>query len=342
VTVTKVVQFLLLSSAALGSVAGVAAVAAVEQFGAPMTPKPKTPHDPAAIPVLIEQLSAADAASVSAIVETLQALSNDPATRSALADEFRKALRGDSDQLKLRIVDIIRGADARAFKEMLPPIVNGLESNDVKAATIRAMGESTPEPHTQQEILRIAGSAGSPEVIKEAAMALGRWRNVESIPLLIQMLSNENEGVKSHAFWALQNISGNRYTMEPARWTAWLDSVKQSEPAKLTALIAKLDYGPDATRPLAAEKMASIVLSRDKAVEALRRHLADPDFRTRAACINVMWQFGDAASCADLIPCLRDTQAEVSYTAWRALKDISGKNLPRDHAAWANWLSQAH
>lgn len=62
-----------------------------------------------------------------------------------------------------------------------------------------------------------------PALRREAALALGRLRDFPSTVYLVDLLSDENRGVRENALWALRNISGLNFPADPDRWSQWFE-----------------------------------------------------------------------------------------------------------------------
>lgn len=69
-------------------------------------------------------------------------------------------------------------------------------------------------------------SLASPDVTirREACTAIGRLGGFESVPDLIQLLHDEDVGVRDNAHWALEEITAKNLDPDPARWARWYDA----------------------------------------------------------------------------------------------------------------------
>jgi HEAT repeat protein len=133
------------------------------------------------------------------------------------------ALLQDPDAARRRVAVILLGAggDPTAFG----PIADRVLDADprVVAAAVAALGRHRRDPRMRQvpEKLRRALLSGVAARVTGAARALGALRDVEAIPLLVQVLESSDRVPAEAAAGALAQITLQRLGTDARRWLAW-------------------------------------------------------------------------------------------------------------------------
>lgn len=87
----------------------------------------------------------------------------------------------------------------------------------------------------ERDILReLLRPTADPDVRRKACLVLGRLEDADSIPDLIDALSDEDAGFVSNARWALEEITGEHLAADPALWSEWWTGIGRETLAKLT------------------------------------------------------------------------------------------------------------
>jgi HEAT repeat protein len=278
-----------------------------------------------------------------------------PSGEKVLSPEAREALRSASHSILQR--------DPRAF----PALAEVLRRTDAAAASalLDAAG-SSPDPRALEVLFAAApmqrelapqiaalaakcGPSNSPalnrEFVEWLVSELGSARSQYArsllqtigilddgacVPALIARLSDKEPGVKDSALWALRRVSGLAFPADPTAWTLWERSEStwhtDVRPRLRTNLVssdpklvvgALRAYGEHRTRrgELAAEVSRALVD-------------AHPELR-RLACATLQ-TIGSSSAATALTVALDDPDPTVADAAWRALKTITGIELPRD------------
>jgi HEAT repeat protein len=177
-------------------------------------------------------------------------------------------------------------------------------------------------------------------VAREAMIVVGRLRDFESVPVLIEYLASGDARLRQQALWSLQRISGLGLRADPGRWRAWERSESRWWESART-LLARLD-GTDTADVLAAiNEVAARRLFRDGLSRELQPLLRRGEtVIVRNAC-SALGQLGSPSSVGPLIDALCHPDAEVRDEARRALGTITGLDLPPDPARWEEALPDA-
>ena len=102
----------------------------------------------------------------------------------------------------------------------------GLDERECLSA-VRALGNfRTNEAREELETI-LRGSAGS-ELRMWAVIGLGRIRHVRSVPLLIDMLDDSNEDVRTRAASALKKITGQDFGAQENSWRVWWEGYSRT------------------------------------------------------------------------------------------------------------------
>ena len=276
-----------------------------------------------------EQFKTTDAARAA-----LVALARKNGGPSALQNHFSLVWPNAGESAKIRMIEVLRDVDSRETREMLSTCLITEMSSEVKKAVVCAFGYSN-QPVVLNMLTGLL-SSGEPGLKKEAIMALGRARYVPALPQLFGLIDCQEEGVRGNVLWALRNITGRPFeSADQAK--QWLDTQKQEEGKQFKTLTGKLTTVAPESLPLVVEQLGGLVLMRQEVEQAILPYVNSEDFRVRAA---VCASLGGTGNLAVLVAKLRDSSKVVSFTAWRALQDATGKQLPRDYAQWQDWLER--
>ena len=177
-----------------------------------------------------------------------------------------------------------------------------------------------------------------PGVRREAALTLGRLRDGESTEGLLELLDDENEGVRKSALWALREVSGRDLGEDPRRWRAWfIEELVWWDETYPTLLDVLREGTPEEIGPAVAELQLRALFRHTVAADLgeLLSHEA-PELRLRA-CV-ALRELGSLAPARALTAALEDTDPNVRARALEALRAISGLELGADRAAWVEAL----
>lgn len=254
-----------------------------------------------------------------------------------LLNDLQTKFSNASAPLKLRIVELLQLSDTAQAEALLVACLSE-NSPALRCAAMDAL-ERRRAGRTAQAAMFGVLRNGVPDEKKQACITLGQLKYVPAIPELIKLLASTESGLSENALWALRNITGLSGGANPESWTSWLNNAQENNQRDLALLIGEVKSGPAKFRPLVVEEMAKFVLLQDKVIVAVLGFLNDPDFRVRAAACDVLSQTSPSSqTCARLIEKLRDSSDVVAASAWRALKQLTGQNLPNKYDEWSHWF----
>ncbi|MDA1265499.1 MAG: hypothetical protein O2816_10520 [Planctomycetota bacterium] len=167
---------------------------------------------------------------------------------------------------------------------------------------------------------------------RAAALTLGSFDHPSGVGALVAGLGSSVLASESH--WALQRLTGLRMPLDPARWNRWFAGEERFFHADYDQNRNAL-HGRDAARAVAAiRELSRHRYRRHEIARELALALRDaPSERRRMLC-NALEAVGSLEGSAALIDALEDTDPTTSSAAYRALRTITGFDLPADAAAW--------
>jgi HEAT repeat protein len=177
--------------------------------------------------------------------------------------------------------------------------------------------------------------ASSPELLRDAAMASGRLEDSEAIPHLIGLLSHQDRDVRESAHWALCKISGLSFAADAKAWTPWLQAEQSWWQESAADLLSELESADRARALALVQQLARRRYPRHQLAAELTRGLAHPDATVRCLTCVALGQMQSRSAVAALLLRLEDSEDAVREQAHRALRAITGADLPAGRAAWA-------
>ena len=153
----------------------------------------------------------------------------------------------------------------------------------------------------------------------------GTW-----VPNLIDRLEDENSGIREEALAGLRSISGVAYPMDPKPWRAWYETETRWHAAQRPKLLQQFASAETPKVLTAIREYSQHRTRRGELADELVRVLEHAKPEVRSLVISVLEQLGSPVAVPALLGMLRDSDKRVVDAAWRALKTISGIDLPRD------------
>lgn len=148
---------------------------------------------------------------------------------------------------KAYIIQCLANAREPETAEIVGRYIND-EDVSVRRAVVTALGRLKTQDRTLIGEVRAQLAAEDTHLRKEAALALGRIKDLESVPTLVAMINEEDDGLVGNVTWALKEITGQDFGRNVTGWQMWWDVAKKDlEPGTQTATT-----GPNAGGPVAA------------------------------------------------------------------------------------------
>jgi hypothetical protein len=241
-------------------------------------------------------------------------------------------------QLQPLIVHALAEKGSLAAVEVLSHLLG--KDKDLDLCLISAINRTSstlapPFDARIDEAVRAYLSASSEDLVREAALAAGRLEDSESLSMLVPLLSSANRGVRQNAHWSLKKISGLSFSSDARAWGAWLTVEESWLRDRAPALFARLET---AERPEAlkiVQEVARRRCSRHTLATELSRGTRHKDAEVRRLTCVALGQFRSRNAIPALLVCLDDPIPEVRIEAGRALRAVTGEDLPPQRAAWA-------
>ncbi len=297
--------------------------------------------DPESVGALLECMLGEDqemsAAADKAVAATLRRESANHLVFMKVHDAARSAKKNG----KTRIARVLGGSGSRLALPPLLTLVNDWDTS-VKVTAVISIGKlGFDEPAACTEVRRLLKSEDT-QVKREAALALGRLQDIDSVDSLITLLQNDNRGIRKNAYWALKNITGLRFPDNYTRWKVWWDSESGKYRKKREALLNVLRTGTNDERLKAIDKLTAIRFGSKQITTALLSQITSGDKRIRIKACEALGSIGARDAVPDLVKQLDDIEQSVQKAAHSALKAITGQNLPQDMKEWEKWLRSSN
>ncbi|MBL8693293.1 MAG: HEAT repeat domain-containing protein [Planctomycetes bacterium] len=181
--------------------------------------------------------------------------------------------------------------------------------------------------------------ASLPEVRREAALVLGRLADVSSVPELLRRLTDDHEGAREAAHWALKSITGLRLSLDAERWQRWHEGELAWWQSRGEDLVAALESAPRPQTLAGIREAAARRLFRHQIAERLVDLLSSDDREVVVAAAGALGSMGTRIALQPLIQLLDHDEDSIQSAAWLALKAITGLALGRNSAEWRESLS---
>jgi HEAT repeat protein len=174
-----------------------------------------------------------------------------------------------------------------------------------------------------------------PALVCAAALACGKLGDDSAVEALIGLIDHPEERVRHGAFLSLASLSGLAYGDEAARWTSWYHAEMRWWDEEAESLLVRVERGRGLEFVRAAREVLEHRLFRDRMAEsfalALRRESVE---EVRLAC-RALEQLRSPVGVRALVECLERNEPAVRQAAWKALRAITGVELPPESDSWA-------
>jgi len=171
--------------------------------------------------------------------------------------------------------------------------------------------------------VRACLSDGSPALRREAALAVGRLSDDESLPLLVTLLEGDS-GPRRNAWWALKAITGLSFREDARPWSRWVAAEQAWWRERSAPALAGLRSSDEATVAAAVQEIAAHRFRRHELALELSAIAGEgsPD-RARLVC-SALVQLGSPASRKALEAFLEHDDIGVRRSAATGLRAIRG------------------
>lgn len=176
-----------------------------------------------------------------------------------------------------------------------------------------------------------------PALLSAAAQATGRLGDEESVDALVELLAHEDGRVRSSAIDALTRLTGLDYGPDPVRWARWhRDEVRWWE-HEADSLLVHVERGRGLEFVRASREVLEHRLYRGRIARAFALALARAQDEEAELACQALGRLRSLVAVGALVEALEHRDARVRRAAWKALRAITGVELPPDPAAWARF-----
>jgi len=176
-----------------------------------------------------------------------------------------------------------------------------------------------------------------PVVVGAAAQACGRLGDEEAIAELVALLGHEDARVRASAIDALQRLTGLAYGPDPARWLRWFHDEERWWEREAEPLLLHVERGRGLEFVRASREVLEHRLYRARIARAFALGLTRAQDEGAELACQALARLGSPVGVGALVEALEHRDARVRQAAWKALRAITGVELPPDPAAWARF-----
>ena len=196
-------------------------------------------------------------------------------------------------------------------------------------------GKRAPGDELVLDCVRRALRQREPTLISAAALACGELGDDESVEQLVVLMEHPDGHVRESVFRALRKISGLDYGSDAGRWTSWYNAEMRWWDEDAEALLVRIERGHGVDFVRAARLVLEHRLFRARVAESFAQALHGHDASDVLLACRALEELRSTVGVRALIECLDDTDASVRTAAWKALRAITGAELPPESASWA-------
>lgn len=171
-----------------------------------------------------------------------------------------------------------------------------------------------------------------------AARVCGQLRDDGAVETLVALMEHGDERVRRSVFDALQRISGLDFGPDAARWTSWYHAEMRWWEEEADSLLANIERARGLEFMRAAREVLEHRLYRDRIAESFVQALGrDNAAEVRSAC-QALEQLGSTQAVDALVECLERDDPLVRAAAWKALRKLTGADLPPERSSWVEFV----
>jgi hypothetical protein len=232
-------------------------------------------------------------------------------------------------------------ADARGLA-VLGDLVGRYPSLEVCVLSeIAAITAAVGGPFEWSLLHRVRTDLDSPDaaVRRAAVNCLGRMEDHESVTTLVELLSDESQGVVECAAWALERITRKSFGADGERWRVWMKDEARWWRGDAPELLRQIEHGSATEAVAALARIAGRRLYRDELATAVAASLGRAESSVLRVACSTLQGLGSPRAVEPLIELLDHADPDVRVCAHRALAGITGRVLPPDSSVWRHSTS---
>ena len=173
---------------------------------------------------------------------------------------------------------------------------------------------------------------------RRAAGTLGRLRDAESLPAILEMLDPEDAGSARVASLALRDMSGLNFGLDRRQWSAWYEAEQEWNRSRSATVLRDISSDDLATVLAALREISEHPLFHrrlGREVASLVRH--EEGTIAQAACV-ALQRLNAPVALDPLVDALADPRETVREAAHSTLLKLTGMKMPPAVAEWSSWL----
>lgn len=260
--------------------------------------------------------------------------------RSARAyDELERQLEDMPEAFGLPVVFALGEAGSEAGVELLLSLFERrpvLRNPAMTQAGRLGPSTITPVQEAFAERARDWLVHGSNTQSRTAAVYLAQVADETSVPVLIDLLGAESQGVRDNALFALQKLSGLTYPPKAEFWRLWYEGELEWFRKQSRRMPDELTCANDSRVAKAVQDIAKRRLRRNELANWLLLVEDHPKPHLRTLVCHALAQIGSKRPIPDLIRLLEDPEEHVRVAAQGALRAITGQDHGPSPEDWSS------
>ena len=245
-----------------------------------------------------------------------------PALRGAVVS----AIEGAHDKSALRTLSRLLGRDPR------------MDGIVLAAITRRGEREALPVDEDIRHSVRAFLRSDDEGLELLAITAVGTLEDYDAVPELMDRVEHGDVNAMRTGFAALRRITRMTLRSDLDLWERWYAEESTWWDGKAARCFHLLDRGETRDIAFVINEISQRSLRRHELAAALLPCLDHPEPAIVVLACEALGGLGSPRALPDLVACLeRAADPEATAAAWKALRRISGRNLPRDPRAWS-WV----
>ncbi|MFT4540760.1 MAG: HEAT repeat protein [Planctomycetota bacterium] len=176
-------------------------------------------------------------------------------------------------------------------------------------------------------------------VRRAATMVAGATIEPDLANRLVELLEDDERGVREAAHWSLKQLSGHSLPANSNRWKAWLSGEARWFNQEWRQLHEDLASGERDRVVQAMSETCSHPLYRRQTSERVTLLLEHSDSLIRGAACSALRQLNFSADLLSITYLLDDSDPAVAHKALATLQSLTGKSLPPSIETWHDALT---
>jgi hypothetical protein len=257
----------------------------------------------------------------------------DPPSVQLVRELFDRAGPGLLDAL---VISLERAETPQGLIVLAALLGRSPEMDALVLSAIARVGRALQQPVDLGARVVVRGYLSNPDsaLVQQATLAVAALGDDGATGDLIELLHSDDRSVRFNVHRALREIT--RLTLPPAAeaWEAWFAEESRWWEEDSTRVFADVRGGEPVAAARAVREILRHRLGRHDLAQALRPCLSrpEPDL-ARMACA-ALGQLGSRAVQMPLVACLERPEEPVRQAAWKALRDVTGLDLPLEPQRW--------